>query len=92
MACEVPTIGTNVGGVPELIQDGVTGMLFSVGDVDGMAQAAIALLKDRSRLEEMAKAGRAKAQSTYCASRVIPQYEEFYASILRGSGLRDSGD
>jgi N-acetyl-alpha-D-glucosaminyl L-malate synthase BshA len=85
MACEVPTIGTNVGGVPELIQDGVTGLLFPVGDVDAMAAASIALLKDRDRLNTMAKAARAEAQRTYCASRVIPKYEEFYASILRGS-------
>ena len=84
MACETPTIGTNVGGVPELIQNGVTGLLFPVGDVDAMAAGAIALLKDRDRLKAMAKAGRAEAQRTYCASRVIPKYEEFYASILRG--------
>ncbi|MGH9617061.1 MAG: glycosyltransferase, partial [Acidobacteriaceae bacterium] len=86
MACEVPTIATNVGGVPELIQDGVTGLLFPVGDVDSMTAAAVGLLKDRGRLIAMAKAGRAEAQRTYCASRVIPKYEEFYESILRNSG------
>jgi N-acetyl-alpha-D-glucosaminyl L-malate synthase BshA len=86
MACEVPTIGTNVGGVPELIQDGVTGLLFPVGDVDAMSAAAVGLLKDRDRLREMARAGRQEAQRTYCASRVIPKYEEFYESILRNSG------
>ena len=85
MACEVPTIGTNVGGVPELIQNGITGLLFPVGDVDAMAQAAIELLQDRERLNTIAKAGRAEAQQRYCASKVIPKYEEFYASILRGS-------
>jgi N-acetyl-alpha-D-glucosaminyl L-malate synthase BshA len=86
MACEVPTIGTDVGGVPELIQNGVTGLLFPVGDVDSMAEAAVGLLKDRARLKEMARAGRQQAQRTYCASRVIPKYEEFYESILRNSG------
>ncbi|MHB8301381.1 MAG: N-acetyl-alpha-D-glucosaminyl L-malate synthase BshA [Acidobacteriaceae bacterium] len=85
MACEVPTIGTAVGGVPELIDDGVTGLLFPVGDVDAMAQAAVALLQDRERLSAMAKGGRQKAQQTYCASRVVPRYEEFYESMLRGS-------
>ena len=39
MACKVPAIATRVGGVPELIDDGVTGLLYAVGDVDGMAQA-----------------------------------------------------
>jgi N-acetyl-alpha-D-glucosaminyl L-malate synthase BshA len=86
MACEVPTIGTNVGGVSELIQDGVTGLLFPVGDVDAMAAAAAGLLQNRDRLREMARAGRQEAQRTYCASRVIPRYEEFYESILRVSG------
>lgn len=85
MACEVPTIGTQVGGVPELIDDGLTGLLFPVGDVDAMAKAAIALLQDRKRLDAMARAGRQKAQQTYCATKVIPRYEEFYESMLRDS-------
>ncbi len=86
MACEVPTIATAVGGVPELIHDGVTGLLFPVGDVDAMAQAAASLLQDRDRLKAMAQAGRQEAKRTYCASRVIPKYEQFYESILRASG------
>lgn len=86
MACEVPTIGTLVGGVPELIQNGVTGLLFPVGDVDAMAQGALDLLGNRDRLSSMAKAGRAEAQRTYCSSKVIPKYEAFYESILRASG------
>lgn len=90
MACEVPTIGTLVGGVPELIENGVTGMLFPVGEVDAMAEAAVWLLKEPARLQEMSKAARAEARRTYCATKVIPQYEEFYASILRDSRPRDS--
>jgi N-acetyl-alpha-D-glucosaminyl L-malate synthase BshA len=85
MACEVPTIGTQVGGVPELIEDGTTGLLFPVGDVDAMGAAAIALLQDRKRLAAMAQAGRHKAQQTYCTTRVIPLYEQFYESLLRHS-------
>lgn len=85
MACEVPTIGTAVGGVPELIQNGVTGMLFPVGEVDAMAQAAVSLLQDPDRLQTMSKAARCKAQQTYCASHVIPRYEAFYDSVLRAS-------
>ena len=45
MACKVPTIATSVGGVPELIDDGVTGLLFPVGDVEAMAAGALSLLR-----------------------------------------------
>ena len=82
MACLVPTIGTRVGGVPELIEDGVTGRLLPVGDTDAMANAAVELLSDSERLDEMGRAGRASAQARYCASRIIPLYEKYYEAVL----------
>jgi N-acetyl-alpha-D-glucosaminyl L-malate synthase BshA len=85
MACKVPTIATSVGGVPELIEDGVTGRLFPVGDVAGMAQAAIELLIDPKRLATMSEACRSVAQQRYCASRIIPQYESYYERVLDGA-------
>jgi L-malate glycosyltransferase len=84
MACKVPTIATSVGGVPELIEDGVTGRLFPVGDVAGMAQAAIELLIDPKSLATMGEACRSVAQQRYCASRIIPQYESYYERVLDG--------
>jgi L-malate glycosyltransferase len=84
MACLVPTIGTRVGGVPELIDDGVTGRLFSVGDTDAMADAAVELLRDPERLSAMGLAGRASAQARYCATRIIPLYEAYYEKVLGG--------
>ena len=83
MACCVPPIATRVGGVPELIDDGVNGRLFPVGDVDGMAQAAVELLTSPDRLETMATAARRHAQQHFCASRIIPRYEAFYEEVLR---------
>jgi N-acetyl-alpha-D-glucosaminyl L-malate synthase BshA len=82
MACSVPTIGTRVGGVPELIEDGHNGLLFNVGDIDAMSAAAISLLKDQQRLEAMAQAGRKTAQDHFCASRVIPLYEDYYDRVI----------
>lgn len=84
MACRVPTIATRVGGVPELIEDGVTGRLFPVGDVDGMAAAAVELLRDGERYRTMAEAGRKTAQARYCASKIVPLYERFYERVLSG--------
>ena len=82
MACSVPTIGTRVGGVPELIHDQHNGLLFQVGDVDSMAAAAIALLRDEPRLKIMAAAARKTAQDRFCASRIIPQYESYYDRVI----------
>jgi N-acetyl-alpha-D-glucosaminyl L-malate synthase BshA len=88
MACGVPTIATDVGGVPELIDDGRNGLLFEVGDVDSMAAEAVALLRDETRLRQMSEAGRKTAQDHFCASRVIPLYEEYYDRVV--SRTRDS--
>lgn len=91
MACRVPTIATNVGGIPELIEDGVNGRLFPVGAVEEMAGAALELLRDPSRFEEMAEAARRHARTRYCASKIVPLYERFYERVLNGPGSAKSG-
>ncbi len=89
MACRGPTIATRVGGVPELIEDGVTGRLFPVGETNSMAEAAIELLTDAEKLEEMGRAGRASAQKRFCSTRIIPLYEEYYERVMaRSAGGR----
>lgn len=82
MACGVPAIATRVGGVPELIEDQVNGLLFEVGDVDAMAKAAISLLSDERRLNALATAARKTAQEHFCSSRIIPLYESYYERII----------
>jgi len=85
MACKVPSIATRVGGVPELIDDGVTGLLFRVGDVDAMAAGALSLLNDPARLQAMRDAARQTAQKRFCATLVVPQYVRFYEQVLAAS-------
>jgi L-malate glycosyltransferase len=95
MACCVPAIATDVGGVPELIDNGTSkngvnggianGLLYNVGDINGMTAGALSLLTDPDRLEQYARAARRTAQDHFCASRIIPQYEHFYAQILAAS-------
>ena len=66
----------------EVIDHGVTGFLADVGDVETMARYAIDILSDEKKLREMGKAARRSAQSRFCASKIIPQYEEFYRTVL----------
>ena len=81
MACSLPTIATRVGGVPELVEHDRNGLLFAVGDIDGMSSAAISLLNDQPRLAAMAVAARKTAQDHFCASRIIPLYEQYYERV-----------
>jgi L-malate glycosyltransferase len=85
MACKVVPIATNVGGVPEMIEHGVSGYLANVGDVESMAGYALELLSDDQRLATMAQACREVAQSRFCASKIIGQYEDFYRRVLERS-------
>jgi len=84
MACEVPSIATRVGGVPEVVDHEKTGMLAEVGDVETMARWAIELLSDEPRLKEMGKRARFEAQSRFCSSKIIGQYEDFYQQVIQG--------
>jgi L-malate glycosyltransferase len=82
MACGVPCIATQVGGVPELVEHDSNGLLFPVGDVEGMADGAIAVLNDEPRRQRMAQSARKTAQDKFCTSRIIPLYERYYESVL----------
>lgn len=85
MACSVPTVATRVGGVPELIDHDVNGLLFPVGDIEGMSDGAISLLSDEARLISMATAARKTASDRFCSSRIIPLYEQYYERVLERS-------
>jgi N-acetyl-alpha-D-glucosaminyl L-malate synthase BshA len=87
MACKVPSVATRVGGVPELIDDGETGLLYNVGDVEGMATGVLNLLNDPARLAAMREAGRRTAQKRFCASLVVPQYVRYYERVLAAAPL-----
>ncbi len=82
MACQTPAIATHVGGVPELITHDHDGLLFPIGDVDGMAAAAVSLLQDSERHMAMRQAARKTAQDRFCSTRIIPRYVDFYHSLV----------
>ncbi len=82
MACGVPAVCSRVGGVPEVITDGVEGFLVEPRDVETMAARALDILSDPKRREEMGNAARRRALAQFCASKIIPRYEKLYERIL----------
>jgi len=82
MASEVPVIATRAGGLPEVVVDGETGYLLPVGDVDTMAERAIAILSDKVLQRRLGRAGRARAEEEFHVNRVVPMYREFYTKVI----------
>jgi L-malate glycosyltransferase len=83
MACEVPVIASRVGGLPEVIDDGINGFLHEPDDLDGMVATAVRLLTDDELHRRVAVAGRAAAVERFSADRVVPQYEAAYEELLQ---------
>jgi N-acetyl-alpha-D-glucosaminyl L-malate synthase BshA len=82
MACEVPVVASNAGGLPEVIEDGVTGFLHPVDDVEAMSRSAIALLRDPALHASIAAAGARSVRERFCVDRVVPLYEALYERVL----------
>jgi N-acetyl-alpha-D-glucosaminyl L-malate synthase BshA len=83
MACGVATVTTNVGGIPELITDGVNGFMEPVGDIAAQAARTVELLTNDSLHQRIAAAGRARAMEQFSTDRIIPQYEQYYDDVMR---------
>lgn len=81
MACSVPVVSSNVGGLPELNVDGVTGFLDDVGDIDTMASHAIYILEDNERLASFKSAALQRAKE-FELSLILPVYEEYYQEVI----------
>jgi N-acetyl-alpha-D-glucosaminyl L-malate synthase BshA len=82
MACEVPIVASRIGGLPELVEDGVSGFLHDLDDLAGMARSAVRLLTDEPLHRRAAEAARRAAQERYCDSKIVPLYEAYYGEIL----------
>ena len=82
MACGVPVIGSDAGGLPEVVRHAESGYLLPVGDVEGMSARTIEILKDDERRREMGEAARHRVESLFDAERVVSQYETVYDRVL----------
>jgi N-acetyl-alpha-D-glucosaminyl L-malate synthase BshA len=87
MACEASVVACRVGGVPEVVEDGVTGYLCDVGDTEAMSERAAKLLADHDFRHAMGQRARAAAVGRYRTGLVIPQYEAFYRRVLESEGV-----
>jgi N-acetyl-alpha-D-glucosaminyl L-malate synthase BshA len=82
MACGVPTVGSNAGGIPELITHGESGFLADIGDTETMAKYAIQLLTEKELYGRMVDACLYRARHTFCNDLIRKQYEEIYYRVL----------
>ncbi len=82
LASGVPVIGTNAGGMPEVVRNGETGVLCEVGDVGGMADAANSILGDRDRWNAMSELGASDARARFSLEKIVTQYEQLYTTSL----------
>jgi N-acetyl-alpha-D-glucosaminyl L-malate synthase BshA len=82
MACGAVVVATRVGGIPEVVDDGIDGILEPVGSVEAMGRRAVDLLRDGDALARMRTAAIARA-GEFSADRIVPMYEALYAEVLR---------
>jgi N-acetyl-alpha-D-glucosaminyl L-malate synthase BshA len=86
LASGVPVIGSNAGGLPEVVRDGETGFLCGIGDVPGMAAAALSVLTDRKRWAEMSKLASADSRERFSQDAIVSKYELLYQHSLQANG------
>jgi N-acetyl-alpha-D-glucosaminyl L-malate synthase BshA len=82
MACEVPVISTNTGGIPEVNIEGLTGFLSDVGDIESMAKNALYILSDDSILKTF-KTNALKQAQSFHIDKILPMYEEVYRDLMK---------
>lgn len=82
MACSRPVVATNVGGIPEIVEDGVSGILVPPANADRLAEALIALLLDDGRRRDMGRAGRKRFLEQFDAGIMSTKYQTLYVRLL----------
>jgi N-acetyl-alpha-D-glucosaminyl L-malate synthase BshA len=86
MACGVPVVASNVGGLPEVVEHGVSGFLHPLDALDEMAASALSVLTDADRGRRVGAAARRRVEDRFDASTIVPQYEAYYREIVGGGG------
>ena len=84
MACEVPVVASRVGGLPEVIEHGVSGFLHPLDALDDMAESGVMVLTDAAKHRAIAAAAYARVRNEFCAEKIVPMYERCYQSVVGG--------
>jgi L-malate glycosyltransferase len=84
MACKTPVIGSQIGGIPEVVDHGINGFLHPLDDVDAMAESALKLLQNEEELKAFKEKAREKALDAFHINKIIPQYEAYYQQVIAG--------
>jgi N-acetyl-alpha-D-glucosaminyl L-malate synthase BshA len=82
MACEVPVVASNVGGLPEVIEHGISGFLHPPEDIDAMVESGATLLRDGALHERITTAAVARVRSEFCEEKIVPMYERAYERVI----------
>ena len=83
MACGVPVVATNIGGIPEVVENNNEGLLYGLGDIDGMASGIVKILMDDDFRSRLAANALHKASSRFSIDSVVDMYSNMYAKLLR---------
>ncbi|MEC1392463.1 N-acetyl-alpha-D-glucosaminyl L-malate synthase BshA [Bacillus velezensis] len=81
MACGVPCIGTNIGGIPEVIKDQVSGFLVEVGDIEAASEKALAVLEDKQLSKRLTDHALKMVETAFSSQRIVSQYERIYDEL-----------
>src|SRR2546423_7766488 len=84
MACEVPVIASRVGGIPEVVDHGISGFLHAPEAVDEMAESGVMLLTDAKLHRAVASRACERVRNEFCAEKIVPMYEKSYQSVVSG--------
>jgi glycosyltransferase involved in cell wall biosynthesis len=88
MACEVPVVATRIGGLPEVVEHEEDGFLLGLGDVAGMAEASLRLVRNPALRNDMGRTARKHALRDYCSTKIVRHYEQLYLQTIEDAGQK----